>query len=187
MRRTLWLVLLGLGSLACTTDNRTTAADDKKGTVVELDGLKSTAPADWKEEEVSSNLRFMQFKLPKVKEDKNDAEVVIFKLGGTAKDNVQRWKDQFTPPEGKKIDDVAKVTEMKVGDVPVTYLDVSGTYKFKTRPNDPNDKGEARPNYRMVGVIFEGPKGQYQIRFVGPADTVENYKKGFDEWLKNFK
>ena len=39
----------------------------------------------------------------------------------------------------------------------------------------------------MLGVVFEGADNTYHIRLVGPADTVEHYKKGFDEWLKNFK
>jgi hypothetical protein len=184
-----------LGALAalvwCWPANVLPAADakDDKGTVVELDGLKSRAPATWKEEEPSNpQFRLAQFRLPKVKDDKYDAEVVVFHgISGSAKDNIDRWKGQFIPPEGKKIDDVAKVTEMKVGDAQVTSLDVTGTYKFKERPFDPNAKEEKRPDYHMVGVIFETAKSQYQIRLVGPAATIDNYKPGFDEWLKNFK
>ena len=40
---------------------------------------------------------------------------------------------------------------------------------------------------RMLGVVFEGKDNIYHIRLVGPAATVEKYKAGFDEWLKNFK
>ena len=40
-------VALGAGSAA---------GDDKKGTVVDLDGLKSTAPAEWKEEAPTNQL-----------------------------------------------------------------------------------------------------------------------------------
>ena len=61
---------------------------------------------------------------------------------------------------------------------------LNDTYRF----GDLNyAKEELRPNSRMLGVVVETPKSQFQIRFVGPAATVENYKKGFDEWLKNFK
>ena len=44
-----------------------------------------------------------------------------------------------------------------------------------------------KPDYKMVGVIFDCPKGPYYVRLVGPAKTVGEYKKGFDEWLKAFK
>jgi len=191
MRRALWLVPLCLAALAWGLCFRPAGAadkkDDNKGTEVELGGLTSRAPASWKEEEPSNQMRLMQFMLPKVKDDPRDAEVVIFNLGGSAKDNVARWKTQFIPPEGKALDDVAKVTEMKVGGADVTYLDIRGTYKFKERPFDPQAKEEKLPDYRMLGVIFDTGNKQYQIRAVGPAATIERYKDGFDEWLKGFK
>jgi hypothetical protein len=163
------------------------AAAEDKGTVVELDGVSSRTPADWKQEEPAGRMRFAQFRLTKKGDDKYDAEVVIFKgIGGSTKDNINRWKSQFTPPEGKAIDDVAKVEQIKIGDREATALDVHGTYLMKTRPFDPNDKGEKRPDYRMVAIQLEG-KTPYQIRLVGPASTIEAYKKGFDEWLRNFK
>jgi len=187
MKRALCLGLLGCAALLCAAVRADDKKDDGKGAIVDLGGMKSRAPAEWKVEEVTNRMRLQQFKLPKVKDDAQDAEVVIFNLGGTVNDNINRWKTMFVPPEGKTIDDVAKVTKMDVGEAKMTYLDVSGTYKFKAAPFDPNSKEESRPNSRMLGVIVETPKSQFQIRLVGPAATVENYKKGFDEWLKNFK
>jgi hypothetical protein len=191
MRRTICLAALVLGVLGCgeSGSDRARAADKEgKGTVVELDSLRSTAPADWKEEEPSNRMRFNQFRLPKKGDDKHDAELVIFKgLGGSARDNIKRWKGLFTPPEGKEIDDVAKVEEIKIGGHEATFLDVRGTYLMKTRPFDPSDKGEKRPDYRMLAIHFDGPKDVYHIRMVGPAKTIEAYKKGFDEWVKGFK
>ncbi len=191
MKRALCLLLVGGAALAWGFGPSRAGADDKKdagkGTVVDLGGMSSRAPASWKEEEPSNSMRYAQFRLPKTGDDKRDAEVVIFNLGGSARDNVARWKDQFQPPEGKSIGDVSKVTEMKVGDANVTYLDIRGTYVFKAQPFNPAAKAEKLPDYRMLGVIFETPQKQFQIRCVGPAATVEHYKAGFDEWLKNFK
>src|SRR5262249_39847790 len=151
-------------------------AAEKKGTKVTIDGLSSVAPAEWKQEkppEISRKFRFKQFRLPKVEEDKQDAELIIFYFGegagGSAAENVKRWKGFFNPPKGKKIDDVAKVTKFKAGKVPVTYLDISGTYKYKKAPFVPDSKAELRPDHRMLGVVFESPKGPYFFRLVGPA------------------
>jgi hypothetical protein len=58
---------------------------------------------------------------------------------------------------------------------------------MKTRPFDPNDPGEKRSDYRMLAIQLQGTQNGYHIRLVGPARTVEAYKKGFDEWIKNFK
>jgi hypothetical protein len=165
-----------------------TARADDKGTVVDLDGLKSKAPAEWKEEKPSSRLRLAQFRLPAQGGDKEDADLAIFKgISGSSKDNIKRWKDQFAPPEGKTIDDVSKVETLKVSGSEAFYLDVAGTYKYKFPPFDPNAKVTLKPNYRMLAIQFEGPKDVYHIKLTGPAKTIEYYKKGFDEWFKAFK
>jgi len=165
-------------------------SEDKKGVAVEIDGLKSAVPAEWKQEKVSSQFRLYHFRIPHVADDKSHAEMIVFFFGpgggGSADANVKRWKGMFIPPEGKKIDDVAKVENFKVGDVNVTYLDVQGTYRFKERP-DPKSKEELRPDQRMLGVVFESPKGPYFIRLVGPAKTVAQNKKAFEDWVKGFK
>ncbi len=165
-----------------------TEQDANKGTVVELGGMKSRAPSTWVEQPPENTMRLAQFKLPKVEGDKRDGELVIFKgIGGSAKDNINRWKQQFRPPEGKDIDQVAKVTEMKVGSAHLMYLEISGTYLFKFPPFDPNAKVQPLANYRMLGVVFDTKEAPYHIKLVGPEKTVDHFRKGFDEWLKAFK
>jgi hypothetical protein len=182
--------ILSLGFLA--SDNARAQQDDKgKGSLVTLDGLKSRAPADWAEEKPNSRFRVAQFRLEPVKDDKDKGEIVIFYFGegggGTVKENIKRWKDMFIPPEGKRIDDVAKVEEKKFNKLSATYFDVNGTYLFKERPFDPNSRVSRRPNYRMIKVILQTKHGPYYFSLVGPADTAASYKKGFDEWLEGFK
>jgi hypothetical protein len=160
---------------------------DKDAAVIEMDGLRSKVPADWVEVTPGRG-RHAQFKLPAKKDDKYDAELIIFKgFGGSAKDNVDRWKKQFIAPEGKTIDDVAKVEELKIGGHPAAYLDVKGTYLLKKRPFDPDEKPEKREGYRMLAVQFDGPDNIYHIKLVGPETTIDAARKGFEEWLKGFK
>jgi hypothetical protein len=165
--------------------------DKGKGTVVKLGDLASRTPAAWYEEKPTSAMRLYQFRLSPIGDDKDNAEIVIFYFGsgqgGSAADNIKRWKGFFVPPQGKTIEEASKVQKMKVGEVPVAYLDVHGTYSFKFPPFSPSAKTTLRPNYRMLGVVFEAKKGPYFIRMVGPENTVAHYKKGFDEWLKGFK
>lgn len=193
MRRLIGFMMLAFMAAACSPSaGESNAADGDKGkgngVVVDLDGLKSTTPGAWKEEAPSNRMRLMQFRLPKKGEDKEDAELVIFKgLGGGSRANVERWKKQFVPPKDKKIEDVAEVKEIKIGDRPAIYLDVQGTYLFNPQPFNPRSKPEEKPNYRMLAIYFDGSENPYQIKLTGPAKTVEAYKKGFDEWVKNFK
>ncbi len=183
MRRALLLA----GLLAALMGSAT-AGEKGKGTKVTLDGMTSTTPAAWVSEEPANRMRFAQFRLPRAKGDKEDAELIIFKgLGGSANANIDRWKKQFSPPKGKTMADVAKVTKIKIGGEEATLLDVSGTYKYNPAPFNPRSKTEDRPNYRMLAIHFEGPKEVYHIKLTGPAKTIEQHKKGFDEWLKGFK
>ena len=160
-------------------------------TTVTLDGLKSDAPASWKTQEPSNKFRAYQFSVPKAAGDKEDGELVIFFFGagsgGGVDDNLKRWKGMFQPPEGKSIDDVSKVEKHKIAGVDVTYLDVKGTYLSKFPPFDPNAKVTKKENFRRLGVVFASENGPYFITLTGPAKTVDESKKTFDDWLKGFK
>jgi hypothetical protein len=170
------------------------SADDKKGTKVTLAGLMSTTPAEWKEEAPSNAMRLMQFKLPKEKGDDTDGELVFFFFpggSGTIEQNLERQEKKFEIPDGKKKEDAIKVTKSKVGTFDATYQDITGNFLAKAAPFDPNSKVTKKENYRQLYVVFNDEKGdkkgQYYMTLVGPAKTVEAHKKGFDEFLKNFK
>jgi hypothetical protein len=166
-------------------------ASDEKGTVVTINGIKSRTPGDWKAVKPKYKTRLNEFKVPRTDDDKKDAEVTVSYFGpdqgGTAEDNIKRWKSQFRPPAGKTIDEVAKVEKFKVGDADITYVDVSGTFLSRFPPFDPNGKVTAMPNYRALSVYFDTKDGVYFLRLSGPAKTVSHNKKGFDSWVKGFK
>jgi len=169
------------------------AAQDKKGTLVEWGGMKSTTPADWKEESPTSKLRMAQFKLPKAEGDPEDGELALFKTpgGGSVQDNLARQEKKFEIPAGKKPEDVIKTEKIKVGGHEAVVMDIQGTYLKKFPPFDPNAKITKVPDYRQLYVIFEAKEGDatvlYSMTLLGPAKTIEKHKKAFDEWVKNFK
>jgi hypothetical protein len=166
------------------------------GEVVELKdrksdspGIKSKAPAGWKAQTPSNNLRMYQFGLPKVEGDTEDAEIAIFSFGASGKDaNLKRWKLQFIPPEGKSIDDVSKVEEYKIGKIAdVVCLDISGTFKYRNPPQDPNAKEVLKKDFRRFNVMLETDTGTFFITATGPAKTMAKNKEAFDGWIKAFK
>lgn len=177
MRYTVLLAGLVVTCLAWTAR----AEEAGKGTAVDFDGMTSTTPASWVKEAPSNRMRYLQFTLPRAKGDKEDAELVVFKgLGGSAADNIARWKKQFTPPAGK-------VTEIKVGGSDASRLDIEGTYQFNPAPFNPRSKTVPKESYAMIAIHLEGPKDVYHIRLTGPAKTIEQHKKGFDAWIAGFK
>jgi hypothetical protein len=179
MRLACALLLLALAAPA--------RAAEPKATVVKLDQLTSTAPADWKSEKPANRLRSYQFRLPGAK-DAKDAEVFIFPdLTKTVDENFARYKEMFVPPEGMTVEDIAKTAKLMVGKAKVAVLDMEGTWLFKERPFDPQSKQESRPNSRVISVIFTSDDGNYLIRLSGPAATVAQHAKPFFEWIKAFK
>jgi hypothetical protein len=169
-------------------------AQDKKGTSVELAGLKSTTPGDWKEESLPpGSMRMMQFKMSKAEGDPEDAELALFVLrgGGAVQANLERQEKKFETPAGKKAEDVIKTEKMKIGPNEAVYQDIQGIYLKKFPPFDPNAKITKVPDYRQLYVIFEAKEGNgtvlYSMTLLGPTKTIEKHKKAFDEWLKNFK
>jgi len=168
-------------------------AEDKKGTSVELAGLKSITPADWKEEPPSISMRMMQFKMPKAEGDPEDAELALFKTpgGGGMQANLERQEKKFELPTGKKAEDVIKTEKIKIGTNEAVYQDIQGTYLKKFPPNDPNAKITKVPDYRQLYVLFEVKDGEkttlYSMTLLGPTKTIEKHKKAFNEWLKSFK
>jgi hypothetical protein len=189
MRRTAaWLGLTLLGLFGPGT---ALADETGQGVSVDLGGLRSRTPAAWKAEKATGPFRVYQFRLPRVKGDERDASLVVFHLGtarsGSNRENIKRQQNLFIPPEGETIDKVTKVEEFKVGEVPVTYVDIHGTYKDKPGPMVPDEQAVKRPRYRMLYAIFESPNGPYYLRLVGPNETMEHVKPDFDKWLKAFK
>jgi len=171
-----------------------TNAEDKKGTPVELGGLKSTTPGAWKEETPSNRMRLMQFKLPKAEGDTEDAELALFKSpgGGSIQANLERQEKKFEIPAGKKAEDVIKTEKLKFGDkYEGAYQDIQGTFLKKFPPFDPNAKTTKVADYRQIYVAFEVKDGDntvlYTMTLLGPTKTVEKNKKAFDEWIKSFK
>jgi hypothetical protein len=157
-----------------------------KGPLIKIGPLQAYAPADWKAEKVSNRLRSHQFRLARVKDDKDDAELAILPdLPGMPEENLQRWKELFIPPDDKTIDEIAKIDRFKVGKAQVTYVDIAGTYLYKDRPLAA--KGTPKPNYRMLAVMLETESGVHLVRAVGPAKTMQLHKSGIDAFVKSLK
>ncbi|MGL4424362.1 MAG: hypothetical protein ACRCZF_27150 [Gemmataceae bacterium] len=183
MMRTLMFCTL----VALVAAGSATPADDKKGTTVEIAGLKGTTPADWKELEKPGMMRLTQFTLPKAEGDKDDADVSIFFFkgqAGTIEANLERQRKKFQPEMGKdKIEET--LGKGKLGTFETTTQDLKGT--FLKKPFPMAEKGDPMPSWQQTYVAFETKDGQYYIWILGPQKTITKHKKGFDEFLASFK
>jgi hypothetical protein len=155
-------------------------------TFVDLGGLKSRVPVDWTEEQRDDPQSYKQYRLEPVDDDKYYGEVAIYSISKgknqEAADYVKQWKTMFLPPEGLTIKEAAKLRKLTVNGSAATYLDVRGDLKGIA-----GDDTTPRQDFRLLAVYLRTPKGAYIIRMLGPAGTVEHYRKGFESWIMALK
>jgi hypothetical protein len=131
--------------------------------------LKWADPAGWTSQG-SAPFRVVTYSVPAVPGSEK-AECIVYFFGpgqgGSVEANLDRWKGQFSQ-NGKTAE--AKVARRTVHGVPVTTIDLTGTY---TATGGQVKEGQgALPGYRMLAAIAEGAGGNIFIRFIGPEKTV---------------
>jgi hypothetical protein len=144
--------------------------------------LALKVPAEWETQQVTSQMRLAQFAWPG---PGGDAELVVFRFPGGAggvQANIDRWKGQFKPPEGKSIDDVTKTTNFDVGKLKITLVDVTGHYAAPERPGSPTMVDA--PDHRMLSAIVEGSGDAFFLKALGPEKTIAVWAKPFEDMLK---
>ena len=162
-------------------------AEDKGTVVVKIGKLTATAPADWAKEKPDNLLRSYQFKLPGAEDFPAPVLAIFPESHPSPEKNFPKWKAQFIPPEGKTIDDISKTGKWEVKGATVNYLDVTGTWKYKERPQDPKSKEMILDDYRVVWVIVAEKDEATHLRLSGPAPSVAKSYKSFEAFVKSLK
>ncbi|HEY8461631.1 MAG TPA: hypothetical protein VIM99_14675 [Blastocatellia bacterium] len=142
--------------------------------------VRWTAPARW-ETKPAGGMRAATYIIPAAEGDSEGGECAVFvNLGGGVEANIKRWIGQF-----EKTDSEPKRKSEKINDLPVTIVDVSGTYKG----GGPmiGQPAMSKAGYRLLGAIVEGPEGDIFFKLTGPAKTVTSAENEFLEMLKSLK
>lgn len=150
-------------------------------------GLSWKVPAGWKEDGARP-MRAATYKLPAAKGAADEAELAVFYFGkgggGGIDANVERWISQFDQPDGKPSAEKAKTKKEKVGELPVTTVDLTGVYTASMGPMAPKSN---KPDYRLLGAIVEGPEGAVFFKLTGPAKSVAAAEKDFKKLVASVK
>lgn len=141
-------------------------------------GLTWTKPDGWVAEQSTSPMRKAQFRIPG---PGGDAELTVFYFGpgqgGDPMANAKRWASQFSQPGGGSSEDAMKTSQTKVGDLPVTLVEVAGTYTNRMVSN------ESFADYELLGAIAEGPDANWFFKMTGPKATVEDQRGSFTDFI----
>lgn len=148
--------------------------------------IKAKVPAEWTEQTPSSSLRKAQYALPKVAGDGEDGELAVFYFGpgqgGSVEANIERWIGQISQSDGSSSKDKSKTSKKDIGGMPVTLVDVSGTYSAGMMSNAPPRQG-----YRMLAAVAETTEGPWFFKLTGPEKTIANWSGSFDQFINSFK
>ena len=150
-----------------------------------LPELVYPVPVEWTSRPPSSSMRLAELVLPG---PGGDTALVIYRFPGGAggvEANIARWKGQFTPPEGKTIDDVSTVATDRRPPLTITRVDVRGTNSAESMPGAGDRKDE--PDSRMLAAIVEGVGDPYFFKAVGPSATLDVWAPAFEAMLAGLR
>jgi hypothetical protein len=144
-----------------------------------------SVPKEWEKGQPSGMMRMAQWVVPG---PGGDAELVVYRFKGGAggvEANMTRWKGQFTPPEGKTLDDVSKQDKKTVGALTMHTLDVTGRYVAAMTPGAAAKHDN--PDYRMLAAIIEGSGDPLFFKATGPATTLDVWAPAWGTMLESVK
>lgn len=173
--------------LSATAQEEKKSDDQKEETTkVTLGEGIITMHATKKWEVIKPKVRFIEaeFAIKASEGDDNNGRLTMMGAGGSIEQNIDRWKQQFSPEDGKTIDESTKVEKKEIGGQEVHVVDIVGTYADSRGPRTPATK---REGYRMLAAIIVTDKGKYFVKFYGPATTVGDNEKHFASLLKSMK
>ena len=148
-------------------------------------GFSLQAPSGWQRVQPKSGIVETEFAIPSegAAADGTPAQpgrMTVMGAGGTVQANIDRWYGQFAQPDGSETKTKATTKKLELAGCKVTLVDIPGTYKDS--PGGPFAGGRTveRPDYRMLAAIVETPdRGNYFLKFYGPAKTVTAHADGF--------
>jgi hypothetical protein len=139
--------------------------------------IRLQVPGDWQLQQPRVRIIEREFSVPADGGNQPPGRLTMMAAQGTVEQNIDRWKSQFTQPDGAKTEDRARTETLRVAGQRVHFVDISGTYLDRRGPFAP---AVPRPDYRMLGAVLPTAAGQYFFKLYGPqaviAESVEPFR-----------
>jgi hypothetical protein len=152
---------------------------------VRLLDFESVVDGAWEYEQPTSTMRLLQFRVIGAGDGSNASFVVYYfgpGQGGSKEANIERWQSQFTTADGGPVEPV--VTTSKAGDLPVTLVELRGSY---ARSLGMGQRVDPQPDQTLLAGIVETPKGNLFAQLHGPTATVAPARRAFEGFLAGLK
>lgn len=144
-------------------------------------GITWKAPKEWKAQPARP-MRAATYLLPSVGGGEAPELAVFYfgkNQGGTVEANIERWAAQFDAAEGAPRTP-PKISKSKVNGLALTRVETRGIYNAAMGPMGPRT---AKPGFRLLGAIVEGPEGPVFFKLTGPEKGVRAAEKAFEKML----
>ncbi len=156
-----------------------TAADQ----TVQILDLNATLPDSWVAETPKSDMRKLQYRVASGN-DAQPAEFVLYYFGpgqgGTLEANVDRWRSQFSRPDGGEVEPV--IEEIDGVTMPATLVTIQGSY---ARGLGVGPQGDPLPDRMLLAAVVQTPQGNLYPQLHGPAAVVSTARDGFVGLLRS--
>ncbi|HJL83808.1 MAG TPA: hypothetical protein QGG35_00235 [Candidatus Marinimicrobia bacterium] len=182
-----WLINFHLSSSSSAAPQSVSAqpASVVASSRIRIGELTVTVDEGWIQEAPSSSMRLTQFRLPASEPGIDDAELAVFSsIGGSVQDNLSRWFDQFSQPDGSDSQEKARVQKFSVNEMSTTIADLTGTF---TGGGMPMSQPVEKKDYRLLAAIVVGASDVYYFKLVGPDKTVERWATSFGEFIGDLR
>ena len=147
-------------------------------------GIMWSVPDEW----VTGPDKPMRVATYVIGQEDNAPECAVYYFGpgqgGDVESNIQRWIGQFEQPDGSNSSDKATVGKREVNGLPVTTIDLTGTYDASMGGPMSGQKVQ-HPGYRMLGAIIEAPKGPVFFKLTGPQELVGGAESDFSQMVES--
>lgn len=170
------------GDAAGTEGGMPTEIEPATGTAIQAPGVAFNLPADWRNEQPSSNMRMAQASIPG---ESGDGQLTVFYFGpgggGGTDANIDRWVGQMELDPGT----LPRRIRMDLdGGLVAHWVEVEGTLKPSMMGVGPS---EPQPGSRLQGAVVEGPQGPWFFKATGPSSTLDAQRDAFFSMLRSLK
>ena len=186
MHRTTHIAVLTLFALSPLSQHfgraSTTVHQPQRVTLLEY---STTVPAGWTSRPATSKMRLAEFVLPSSGEKAPEVIVYFFGSGqgGSVDANLERWKSQFSNPNGSPVTDV--VTHENTGTFPLTIAEYRGTYARGIGMGSAPEAALA--DHMLIAVVADTPHGTLFFQLFGPRQAVETRRSTYLAFVRGLK
>ncbi|MCF6310819.1 MAG: hypothetical protein L3J39_00050 [Verrucomicrobiales bacterium] len=131
-------------------------------------------PDGWKKE-ATTQFRSLNFSFGK----ESEGQCYVSRVGGGLVANLNRWRGQMglKPISAEEIE---KLPKRLLFGMESTYVELDGSFKGMGSP-------EAKPDYRMVGLVLSMPDVSFFVKMTGPKALLIEHEKNFAQFCESLK